>query len=971
MGENSLTVPNQFPTDEDAEELGTQSSAMGYQQTLMYGRYSKSMADEIREQAKRHRLVEKRRKKEQRKRRKELSGTTECNRKAARVITFIWKNTFARIGEDWVFLAALGVIMALISFAMDYTISLCNKSRLWLVRDLVSHPGLQFLAWTSLPVFLILFAAGFVHIVAPQAIGSGIPEMKTILRGVVLKEYLTFRTLIAKVVGLTATLGSGMPLGKEGPFVHIASIVATLLTKMVTSFQGIYANESRNSEMLAAACAVGVACCFGSPIGGVLFSIEVTSVYFAVRNYWRGFFAAVCGAVIFRLLSIWFEDEETIVAVFRTGFKMDFPYDPQELVVFALIGVFCGIGGSMYVYIHRRYVLWMRGNKRLTKFLQKNRFIYPFFISFLISSLSFPAGPGMFQAADITTHEQIEILFSNYTWARNVEDMTPDEYSHIKHWMDIHTKSIFVNLTVYILSTFFLSILASTLPVPTGVLIPSFKVGAAFGRMIGEAMHVWFPDGVRYGDQISYILPGGYATVGAAAFSGAVTHTISISVIVFEMTGQVTHCVPVLVAVIIANFVAGALQPSCYDSIIMIKKLPYLPDIIPSSTGGYNIYVENFMVKDVKYIWYGMTYRDLRDVLKDGKKLKGFPLVDNPSQMILLGSVQRFELITAIEKQIGKDRRLAEAAIRRKEEAERRRREDAEKRLLEEQEKLRKQEEESKLVNIQDGNGDIDLQGLNRARRPSRFAVSAVDEMKNSAEDKPVSLPLLNPKSPAMRALEQLNAQPKKSILKKNNLTVHGFSDNRSSPVYSPYETYTGGNELWRNTVQSLQQYFRRGSGFTSASRASSGWDFGFDLNGSSPMGSRRGTRPDLTEEEQKDWEEREMDKPVSFGDLHIDPAPFQLVEKSNLLKVHSLFSMLGVNLAYVTAIGRLIGVVGLRELRQAIENANTNKTVDEEKKSGVAANTTGDINITDDRDVEENIVSDDTDTEEMPMTER
>jgi H+/Cl- antiporter ClcA len=39
--------------------------------------------------------------------------------------------------------------------------------------------------------------------------------MKTILRGVALKEYLTFRTLIAKIVGLTATLGSGMPLGKE------------------------------------------------------------------------------------------------------------------------------------------------------------------------------------------------------------------------------------------------------------------------------------------------------------------------------------------------------------------------------------------------------------------------------------------------------------------------------------------------------------------------------------------------------------------------------------------------------------------------------------------------------------------------------------------------------------------------------------------------------------------------------------
>lgn len=35
---------------------------------------------------------------------------------------------------------------------------------------------------------------------------------------------------------------------------------------------------------------------------GVLFSIEVTSVYFAIRNYWRGFFSAVFGALMFRLL---------------------------------------------------------------------------------------------------------------------------------------------------------------------------------------------------------------------------------------------------------------------------------------------------------------------------------------------------------------------------------------------------------------------------------------------------------------------------------------------------------------------------------------------------------------------------------------------------------------------------------------------------------------------------------------------
>jgi hypothetical protein len=41
----------------------------------------------------------------------------------------------------------------------------------WLYSDLTEHPALQYLAWISLPVFLVLFSAGFVHILAPQAIG--------------------------------------------------------------------------------------------------------------------------------------------------------------------------------------------------------------------------------------------------------------------------------------------------------------------------------------------------------------------------------------------------------------------------------------------------------------------------------------------------------------------------------------------------------------------------------------------------------------------------------------------------------------------------------------------------------------------------------------------------------------------------------------------------------------------------------
>lgn len=130
--------------------------------------------------------------------------------------------------------------------------------------------------------------------------------------------------------------------------------------------------------------------------------------------------------------------------------------------------------------------------------------------------------------------------------------------------------------------------MASTIPVPSGIFIPVFKIGAGLGRLVGEGMHLWFPNGVRYGGRLSPIIPGGYAVVGAAAFSGAVTHTVSVAVIVFEMTGQITHVVPVMIAVLIANAIGALLQPSMYDSIILIKKLPYLPDLLPSSSGNYH-----------------------------------------------------------------------------------------------------------------------------------------------------------------------------------------------------------------------------------------------------------------------------------------------------------------------------------------------------------------------------------------------
>uniref|UniRef100_A0A452IHF5 Uncharacterized protein n=1 Tax=Gopherus agassizii TaxID=38772 RepID=A0A452IHF5_9SAUR len=566
----------------------------------------------------------------------------------------IQKYVTKKLGEDWIFLVLLGLVMALVSWGMDYASAKSLQAYKWMYKELHPSVPMQYLAWVTYPLILILFAAVFCHLVSPQAVGSGIPELKTIMRGVVLKEYLTLKAFVAKVVGLTAGLGSGMPIGKEGPFVHIASICAAVLSKFMSIFCGVYEQPYYYTDVLTVGCAVGVGCCFGTPLGGVLFSIEVTSTYFAVRNYWRGFFAATFSAFIFRVLAVWNKDAVTITALFRTNFRMDFPFDLQELPAFAVIGICCGFLGAFFVYLNRQVVLCVRRHMALSQFLTKYRLVYPGVITFLIATVTFPPGFGQFMAGELMPREAISSLFDNYTWAKHMGD--PQMLGKSAIW--IHPKvSVFVIILLFFVMKFWMSVVATTMPIPCGGFMPVFVLGAAFGRLIGEIMASLFPDGILFDGMVYKILPGGYAVIGAAALTGAVSHTVSTAVICFELTGQISHILPMMVAVILANMVAQSLQPSLYDSIIQMKKLPYLPDLGWNYISKYNIFVEDIMVCDVKFISSTCTYQDLQTLLQS-TTVKTLPLVDSPESMILLGSVERSELQALLQRHIGQERRL-------------------------------------------------------------------------------------------------------------------------------------------------------------------------------------------------------------------------------------------------------------------------------------------------------------------------
>ncbi|XP_059931533.1 chloride channel protein 2b isoform X6 [Gadus macrocephalus] len=826
---------------------GVDQRALQYEQTLMYGRYTQELGVYAKEEAARLREGGQRRSVG---RSLDLLEYDKGRCAKCRICTVrCQKFLISRVGEDWIFLILLGLLMALVSWAVDFCIAICLQAQKWMYGGLDSNVFLQYLAWVTYPVVLITFSAGFTQILAPQAVGSGIPEMKTILRGVVLKEYLTFKTFVAKVIGLTCALGSGMPLGKEGPFVHIASLCAALLSRFMSLFGGIYENESRNIEMLAAACAVGVGCCFAAPIGGVLFSIEVTSTFFAVRNYWRGFFAATFSAFIFRVLAVWNRDEETITALFKTRFRLDFPFDLQELPAFAVIGIASGFGGALFVYLNRLIVQFIRKQKAINKFLMKKRLLYPALVTLLVSTLTFPPGFGQFMAGKLTQKEALVTLLDNRTWAKQgiAEDF--DYLGHLQAWQHPQV-NVFVTLVLFIVMKFWMSALATTIPVPCGAFMPVFVIGAAFGRLVGESMAAWFPDGIHTDGVIYPIVPGGYAVVGAAALSGAVTHTVSTAVIVFELTGQISHILPVMIAVILANAVAQSLQPSLYDSIIRIKKLPYLPELGWGHHEKYNIRVEDIMVRDVRYITLNCCYRDLHNVLLTGN-LKTLALVESAESMILLGSIERAQLQALLSQQLGRARRMEYI------------RENA----MAFKKCMSDPESPPPPPPVEDTNSQ-----QRHSTQEVRFQITTEEST-------------LSPTRPTPQ-------KPLKPALK------------RPSVVDRPPEILTANND---NSGIALKNLFCANP----------------DAEALEDDGD---TEDDMTIREIAEWEEQQLDEQVNFSNCKIDPAPFQLVERTSLHKTHTIFSLLGLDHAYVTSIGRLIGVVSLKELRKAIEGSVTVK---------------------------------------------
>lgn len=139
---------------------------------------------------------------------------------------------------------------------------------------------------------LIIVANLLTIYVGPGANGSGVAEVMGLLNGINYPDVIGLKTLFVKIVGTTLAVSGGLCIGKEGPLLHIGAIVGCV--SCFLPFKGIRClqNDVSKRQMIAAGGAAGVAAAFGAPIGGALFTYEISkpNTFWTFSMLWRVFF---------------------------------------------------------------------------------------------------------------------------------------------------------------------------------------------------------------------------------------------------------------------------------------------------------------------------------------------------------------------------------------------------------------------------------------------------------------------------------------------------------------------------------------------------------------------------------------------------------------------------------------------------------------------------------------------------------
>ena len=396
--------------------------------------------------------------------------------------------------EEQLFLVLTLVIGALVGLAVVAFIVLTERFGAKLYP-----PGGMGLRRLFVPIAGSLGTGYLLYRYFPDARGSGVPQTKAALYA--REGNITLGTVIGKFFCTSATLASGIPLGREGPAVQVGAGIASVLGRWL----GL--RPEKVKALLPIGATAAIAAAFNTPIAAVLFSLEEVV---------GDLHAPVLGSVVLASATSW--------AVLRVllGNNPLFRVPQYQLVNPAEFGIYAvlGVAGGLVSVAFTKLLLGMRA--RFLKFPKKTLWFQP------------AAGGVMVGIMGWFVPELLGVGYKHVGTALN-------------GGMALKLMALLLVLKLVAVATCYASGNAG------GIFGPSLFLGAMLGGVVGTVANHFFPSTVG--------TPGAYALVGmGTAFAGIVRAPMTSVVMIFETTRDYAVIVPLMISNLVSFFISAKLQ---------------------------------------------------------------------------------------------------------------------------------------------------------------------------------------------------------------------------------------------------------------------------------------------------------------------------------------------------------------------------------------------------------------------------
>lgn len=447
----------------------------------------------------------------------------------------------------------------------------------WRVQ--LSH---QFPVWLVLPLMGLsggLLAGWLIERLAPEAAGSGIPQVKAVLANVPIA--LNLRVALVKMVSVIIALGAGLNLGRQGPTVQVGAALAAQLSQWLPT------SPEYRRQLIAAGAAAGLAAGFNAPIAGVLFVVEEFLQDFSGLTLGTAILASFIGAVVSRLLGGQGLSLNPAITDSTVNFSL------QDVPFFLILGLLAGSLGALF----------SQGIFVSLAFYQRVlRLALPWKIGLagLVSGLVIILLPDAFRD---NTGLQEFVSMGEATW-------------------------LFTLLAFTV--KFLLTLVAYGAGTPGGLFAPALLLGASLGHLVGifaAMLETWV--GVPMGIPAGVSTPTTYTLAGMGAFFSAVTRgPITAIVIVFEITTDFNLVLPLMIGSVVAYLISDRVASgSIYTRLLAWNGIHLQKETAASGGPWAELTAADLMQRRVETLASSMTLDEAVQAFSRSHH-RGFPVVD-------------------------------------------------------------------------------------------------------------------------------------------------------------------------------------------------------------------------------------------------------------------------------------------------------------------------------------------------------